>query len=241
VPVKHESGYICIWSMYYVVETVCFCVCIMIECVHVWCPTEIQLPWMRRWMMQLESWSCRFCLWNDDANSSSWASWISAVGCKVRIRKNAELGEFVLSSGMQNGQLVEVIILRHDARAVKYEGGPLQGGLSATLCVSSRVHCYLIVSMQHLDIQSLVMQKYCHVIHLDMLSIICTMDVVILCNLNLSNVVVWPPSCAVRIPNGLHICGTGTLALKGNLSAGEMLEQLVHASQIPPTCKLYFC
>jgi hypothetical protein len=26
------------------------------------------------------------------------------------------------------------------------------------------------------------------------------------------------------------------LALKGNLSAGEMLEQLVHASQIPPNC-----
>jgi hypothetical protein len=190
--------------------------------------------------MQLESWSCQFCLWNDDVNSSSWASQISAVGCKVRIRKNAKLGEFVLSSGMQSGQLVEVIILRHDARVGKYEGGPLQGGLWATLCVSSQVHCYLIVSMQHLDIQSLVMQKYCHVIHLDMLSIICTMDVVILCNLSLSDVVVWPP-CSVGIPNGLHICGTGTLALKGNLWAGEMLEQLVHASQIPPICKLYFC
>jgi hypothetical protein len=62
-----------------------------------------------------------------------------------------------------------------------------------------------------------------------MLSIICTMDVLILCNLSLSNVVVLPPSCSVGIPNGLHICGTGTLALKGNLSAGEMLEQLVHA------------
>ncbi len=76
----------------------------------------------------------------------------SSVGCKGR--KNATVVvSFLLFSGMQSGQSVEAVIMRHDAGAGKYAGGPRQGGPRATLCVSSQVHCYLIVIMPHLDLQ----------------------------------------------------------------------------------------
>ncbi|KAL2620795.1 hypothetical protein R1flu_001000 [Riccia fluitans] len=39
---------------------------------------------------------------------------------------------------LQNGQAVESVIMRHDASAGKYAGGPRQGGPRATLCVSSQ-------------------------------------------------------------------------------------------------------
>jgi len=75
---------------------------------------------------------------------------------------------------LQSGQLVEAVIMRHDAGAGKYAGGPRQGGPRATLCVSSQVGCQM----------------------------------------------------------GCTFCATGTMGLKGNLSSGEIVEQLVHASQV---------
>lgn len=45
----------------------------------------------------------------------------------------------IVYSYMQSGQSVEAVIMRHDAGAGKYAGGPRQGGSRATLCVSSQV------------------------------------------------------------------------------------------------------
>lgn len=39
---------------------------------------------------------------------------------------------------------------------------------------------------------------------------------------------------------GCTFCATGTMGLKGNLSAGEIVEQLVHASQITPIRNIVF-
>jgi adenine C2-methylase RlmN of 23S rRNA A2503 and tRNA A37 len=39
---------------------------------------------------------------------------------------------------------------------------------------------------------------------------------------------------------GCTFCATGTMGLKGNLSAGEILEQLVHASRITPIRNIVF-
>ncbi|CAM6052135.1 unnamed protein product [Sphagnum compactum] len=83
---------------------------------------------------------------------------------------------------LQSGQSVEAVIMRHDAGAGKYAGGPRQGGPRATLCVSSQVGCQM----------------------------------------------------------GCTFCATGTMGLKGNLSAGEILEQLVHASRITPIRNIVF-
>jgi adenine C2-methylase RlmN of 23S rRNA A2503 and tRNA A37 len=105
----------------------------------------------------------------------------SSVRCKVR--KNVTVVvSFLLYSGMQSGQSVEAVIMRHDAGAGKYAGGPRHGGPRATLCVSSQVGCQM----------------------------------------------------------GCTFCATGTMGLKGNLSAGEILEQLVHASQITPIRNIVF-
>lgn len=83
---------------------------------------------------------------------------------------------------LQSGQSVEAVIMRHDAGAGKYAGGPRQGGSRATLCVSSQVGCQM----------------------------------------------------------GCTFCATGTMGLKGNLSAGEIVEQLVHASQVAPIRNIVF-
>lgn len=83
---------------------------------------------------------------------------------------------------LQSGQLVEAVIMRHDAGAGKYAGGPRQGGPRATLCVSSQVGCQM----------------------------------------------------------GCTFCATGTMGLKGNLSSGEIVEQLVHASQVTPIRNIVF-
>nr|XP_024393400.1 uncharacterized protein LOC112290851 isoform X2 [Physcomitrium patens]XP_024393401.1 uncharacterized protein LOC112290851 isoform X2 [Physcomitrium patens] len=83
---------------------------------------------------------------------------------------------------LQGGQSVEAVIMRHDAGAGKYAGGPRQGGSRATLCVSSQVGCQM----------------------------------------------------------GCTFCATGTMGLKGNLSAGEIVEQLVHASQVTPIRNIVF-
>jgi adenine C2-methylase RlmN of 23S rRNA A2503 and tRNA A37 len=39
---------------------------------------------------------------------------------------------------------------------------------------------------------------------------------------------------------GCTFCATGTMGLKGNLSAGEIVEQLVHASQVAPIRNIVF-
>lgn len=39
---------------------------------------------------------------------------------------------------------------------------------------------------------------------------------------------------------GCTFCATGTMGLKGNLSAGEIVEQLVHASQVTPIRNIVF-
>ncbi|KAL2642086.1 hypothetical protein R1flu_009673 [Riccia fluitans] len=83
---------------------------------------------------------------------------------------------------LQNGQAVESVIMRHDASAGKYAGGPRQGGPRATLCVSSQVGCNM----------------------------------------------------------GCTFCATGTMGLKGNLSAGDIVEQLVHANRITPIRNIVF-
>ncbi|BBN17167.1 23S rRNA (adenine2503-C2)-methyltransferase [Marchantia polymorpha subsp. ruderalis] len=83
---------------------------------------------------------------------------------------------------MQNGQSVESVIMRHDATAGLYAGGPRQGSPRATLCVSSQVGCQM----------------------------------------------------------GCTFCATGTMGLKGNLSAGEIVEQLVHATRITPIRNIVF-
>lgn len=77
---------------------------------------------------------------------------------------------------LQNGQTVEAVVMRHDASAGKYAGGPRQGGPRATLCVSSQVGCQM----------------------------------------------------------GCTFCATGTMGLIGNVSAGDIVEQLGHAVRIAP-------
>lgn len=39
---------------------------------------------------------------------------------------------------------------------------------------------------------------------------------------------------------GCTFCATGTMGLKGNLSAGEIVEQLVHATRITPIRNIVF-
>ena len=39
---------------------------------------------------------------------------------------------------------------------------------------------------------------------------------------------------------GCTFCATGTMGLKGNLSSGEIVEQLVHASQVTPIRNIVF-
>lgn len=48
------------------------------------------------------------------------------------------------------------------------------------------------------------------------------------------------PLAQVGCQMGCTFCATGTMGLKGNLSAGEILEQLVHASQITPIRNIVF-
>ncbi|KAJ6815886.1 uncharacterized protein M6B38_418600 [Iris pallida] len=74
---------------------------------------------------------------------------------------------------LQNGKLVEAVIMRYDSRLGKYDGKPRPGGLRSTLCVSSQVGCKM----------------------------------------------------------GCKFCATGTMGFKNNLTSGEIVEQLVHASR----------
>lgn len=83
---------------------------------------------------------------------------------------------------LQSGQDVEAVIMRHDASAGKYAGGPRPRGIRSTLCVSSQVGCKM--------------------------------------------------SCS--------FCATGTMGFKGNLSAGEIVEQVVHASRITSVRNVVF-
>lgn len=39
---------------------------------------------------------------------------------------------------------------------------------------------------------------------------------------------------------GCTFCATGTMGLKGNLSSGEIVEQLVHAYQVTPIRNIVF-
>lgn len=73
---------------------------------------------------------------------------------------------------LQNGNLVETVIMRYDPRLGKYDGKPRPGGQRSTLCVSSQVGCKM--------------------------------------------------AC--------KFCATGTMGFKYNLSSGEIIEQLIHAS-----------
>ncbi|KAK4437981.1 Dual-specificity RNA methyltransferase RlmN [Sesamum alatum] len=75
---------------------------------------------------------------------------------------------------LQNGELVEAVIMRYDTRLGKYDGKPRPGGPRSTLCISSQVGCKM----------------------------------------------------------GCKFCATGSMGFKSNLSSGEILEQLVHASRI---------
>lgn len=83
---------------------------------------------------------------------------------------------------LQSGLSVEAVIIRHDASAGLYAGGPRAGSSRATLCVSSQVGCKM----------------------------------------------------------GCTFCATGAMGFKGNLTAGEIVEQLVHASHLTPIRNVVF-
>ncbi|KAG2704722.1 hypothetical protein I3760_05G017900 [Carya illinoinensis] len=83
---------------------------------------------------------------------------------------------------LQNGALVEAVIMRYDTRLGKYNGKPRPGGPRSTLCVSSQVGCKM----------------------------------------------------------GCKFCATGTMGFKNNLSSGEIVEQLVHASRISSIRNIVF-
>lgn len=63
-------------------------------------------------------------------------SYISSLKCVVLAASGINLKQKIC---MQNGQSVESVIMRHDATAGLYAGGPRQGSPRATLCVSSQV------------------------------------------------------------------------------------------------------
>lgn len=73
---------------------------------------------------------------------------------------------------LQNGNLVETVVMRYDPKLGMYDGKPRSGVQRSTLCVSSQVGCKM--------------------------------------------------AC--------KFCATGTMGFKYNLSSGEIVEQLVHAS-----------
>ncbi|ONH91928.1 hypothetical protein PRUPE_8G144200 [Prunus persica] len=83
---------------------------------------------------------------------------------------------------LQNGALVEAVIMRYDTRLGKYNGKPRPGGMRSTLCVSSQVGCKM----------------------------------------------------------GCTFCATGSMGFKSNLTSGEIVEQLVHASRISPIRNVVF-
>ncbi|XP_048426775.1 dual-specificity RNA methyltransferase RlmN isoform X2 [Pyrus x bretschneideri] len=83
---------------------------------------------------------------------------------------------------LQNGALVEAVIMRYDSRLGKYDGKPRLGGPRSTLCVSSQVGCKM----------------------------------------------------------GCTFCATGSMGFKSNLTSGEIVEQLVHASRISPIRNIVF-
>ncbi|KAM6540875.1 hypothetical protein CsatB_005322 [Cannabis sativa] len=83
---------------------------------------------------------------------------------------------------LQNGALVEAVIMRYDTRLGKYAGKPRPGGLRSTLCISSQVGCKM----------------------------------------------------------GCKFCATGSMGFKSQLSSGEIVEQLVHASRFSPIRNVVF-
>ncbi|VVA30107.1 PREDICTED: 23S rRNA [Prunus dulcis] len=83
---------------------------------------------------------------------------------------------------LQNGALVEAVIMKYDTRLGKYNGKPRPGGMRSTLCVSSQVGCKM----------------------------------------------------------GCTFCATGSMGFKSNLTSGEIVEQLVHASRISPIRNVVF-
>ncbi|PON90556.1 Ribosomal RNA large subunit methyltransferase [Trema orientale] len=83
---------------------------------------------------------------------------------------------------LQNGALVEAVIMRYDTRLGKYAGKPRPGGLRSTLCISSQVGCKM----------------------------------------------------------GCKFCATGSMGFKSQLSSGEIVEQLIHASRLSPIRNIVF-
>ncbi|KAL6213286.1 hypothetical protein ACLB2K_012733 [Fragaria x ananassa] len=83
---------------------------------------------------------------------------------------------------LQNGALVEAVIMRYDSSLGKHNGKSHHGGARSTLCVSSQVGCKM----------------------------------------------------------GCTFCATGTMGFKSNLTSGEIVEQLVHASRISPIRNVVF-
>ncbi|KAM1590842.1 hypothetical protein ACFX15_034223 [Malus domestica] len=86
---------------------------------------------------------------------------------------------------LQNGALVEAVIMRYDSRLGRYDGKPRPGGPRSTLCVSFsgiKVGCKM----------------------------------------------------------GCTFCATESMGFKSNLTSGEIVEQLVHASRISPIRNIVF-
>ncbi|GAQ91144.1 radical SAM superfamily protein [Klebsormidium nitens] len=107
----------------------------------------------------------------------------AAVTSSVQeVKTSADGSTSKLLIRLQDGLQVEAVIMRYDASAGRYAGGPRPGGPRATLCVSSQVGCKM----------------------------------------------------------GCTFCATGTMGLLGDLAAGEIVEQLFHASQICPIRNVVF-
>ncbi|CAE5967867.1 unnamed protein product [Arabidopsis arenosa] len=83
---------------------------------------------------------------------------------------------------LQNGALVEAVVMRYDTRLGMLGGKPRPGGIRSTLCISSQVGCKM----------------------------------------------------------GCTFCATGTMGFKSNLTSGEIVEQLVHASRIADIRNIVF-
>lgn len=91
--------------------------------------------------------------------------------------------------------------MRYDTRLGKYGGKPRLGGFRATLCISSQVCFLLFFSFVTI---TLFAQIICNAMLFCFLQVGCKM--------------------------GCRFCATGSMGFKSNLSSGEIVEQLVHAS-----------
>lgn len=115
-----------------------------------------------------------------------------------------------------------------------YAGGPRQGGPRATLCVSSQVNYFPKLVVDCSWFQDLELARKLLLAAWAWLSVLAT-------SFPIGKILTWYlASDQVGCQMSCTFCATGTMGLVGNVSAGEIVEQLVHATRITPIRNVVF-